>query len=366
MLKHELLDEYFSISGNHEVEKLEAITIKLHDFIEANGEDPQIRDVLLIIKMFESERKQNDFAVSSEIVQPIYDRLAECLDYDPEKGYYPEEIAWDFYDIRILAAVVICGKNIKEVRRFAGIALECLDELHSHEERYTMIKLAINLNLMSRYIRGRYVDFWDDNNNSPKDFLPNYSKDYFSENYIFATDLSGGFSNNYYAIMQTGGKNDFPLHKAIAKVRSGIFSQDEDSIKEGFAALERLGQQEGIRMLQEEAAEFDDNSGLDFERRRFDAIVGENIRRERLARKMSAEKLAKLVKLPNDAIALIERGEQGTASLDLERIAKVFGLPVETFYHEGVMPDEFSTHLKLLKPEQLKIVKDMVKALTRG
>jgi len=76
--KHKLLDELFTLSGNHEIDKIESMKTKLSQYIEANGDDVQIRDGLRMLEAHLVENKSNDLNISREIVSPMFDRLANA------------------------------------------------------------------------------------------------------------------------------------------------------------------------------------------------------------------------------------------------------------------------------------------------
>ena len=70
------------------------------------------------------------------------------------------------------------------------------------------------------------------------------------------------------------------------------------------------------------------------------AIVGRNIRRERLARKMSIKELAKCLKVSTAYMGLIERGKRGTTALNLFKLAVLFDKSIPSFFtHRIILND---------------------------
>ena len=57
-------------------------------------------------------------------------------------------------------------------------------------------------------------------------------------------------------------------------------------------------------------------------------IIGANIRRERLLRRMSMEELSEILQLSTAFIGLIERGQRGAKLANLMKISEVFGITV--------------------------------------
>jgi len=65
---------------------------------------------------------------------------------------------------------------------------------------------------------------------------------------------------------------------------------------------------------------------------RLDRIVGENIRRERESRKLTRDELAEVVDLTTSHLGLIERGERGATPVTLEKLAKAFGITIDSLF----------------------------------
>jgi len=67
---------------------------------------------------------------------------------------------------------------------------------------------------------------------------------------------------------------------------------------------------------------------------RVDSIIGQNVRAEREMRKMSRDELAEIMDLTVSHMGLIERGERGATAVTLEKLAKIFNVPVDSFFAE--------------------------------
>lgn len=61
-------------------------------------------------------------------------------------------------------------------------------------------------------------------------------------------------------------------------------------------------------------------------------IIGENVRRERISRDISMDEFAEMLTLTPGFIGLIERGQRGTTSSTLYRIADIFGASIDSFF----------------------------------
>ena len=68
------------------------------------------------------------------------------------------------------------------------------------------------------------------------------------------------------------------------------------------------------------------------------AVIGENIRNNRVARDISIDELAELLELTSGFVGLIERGHRGTTPHNLLKLADVFGVTIDSFFY----PSEYS------------------------
>ena len=68
---------------------------------------------------------------------------------------------------------------------------------------------------------------------------------------------------------------------------------------------------------------------------RLRAIIGENVRNERVSRDISLDELAELLELTPGFMGLIERGRRGTTSSTLFKLADVFGIPIDELFYRS-------------------------------
>lgn len=90
-------------------------------------------------------------------------------------------------------------------------------------------------------------------------------------------------------------------------------------------------------------------------------IVGKNIRRERLSRFMTIEKLAEMLDLSPGFVGLIEHGNRGATTYNLYKLSELFGVGVETFY----AVDEGSKIVRLSEDTALNSKRDHLISLTQ-
>ena len=61
-------------------------------------------------------------------------------------------------------------------------------------------------------------------------------------------------------------------------------------------------------------------------------LIGQNVRRERKARDMSIEELARVMDFSVSFIGLMERGQRGVMTHNVYKLAKIFGVSVKKFF----------------------------------
>ena len=102
-------------------------------------------------------------------------------------------------------------------------------------------------------------------------------------------------------------------------------------------------------------------------------IIGENIRKERIALGISMEKLSEIIDISPGFMGRIERGKQSVSFNKLLELANVFEVPISVFFYSG---DDTSHTLKNsekhieienlisgLKDRSLEFVVSMLKAI---
>jgi len=317
LLKHQLLDEMFAIGGNQDMGKIKEMKGKLSYYLVTSGGDDQVEDGLRMLEAFAIAAQDKYSGASGEIVAPMLARLSNTNE-------------WDFYDIRLVAAVLGVINTADQAYEFAEKALEKLEK-HSHEKRYTGIKLTIRVNTITRLLRAKYFDL---------------------QSLISAEELEKRFSAYVGAALAICDEGDFQIHKAVTTIRKGLFYQDNELTNKGFGQLKDTGADEVYRIMQESAEEFSFFVGLRMSRKQFDKIVGENIRKKRRAFGLTLTELAKTLEVSTAAVGLTERGERGATSFTIYRLSHIFDVSTDYFYQgideESPVPTHRKTQLKKL------------------
>ncbi|MCL2376443.1 MAG: helix-turn-helix domain-containing protein [Defluviitaleaceae bacterium] len=309
MLKHQLIDEALAMKGNQDLVKNKEIRVKFEDYLKTHGNDPLVEDGLRLLDAWAAEFHKSNLEVSSEIAAPVFDRLSKTDD-------------WNFYDLRIMAAIVNYAKTFTQVRVFAEKALKKLEE-HSHEERYTRIKLVIHVNAIYRMLRAKYFE---------------------SDNLVASDELESMFSSYTKEVMAICGKDQFPIHKAVTMIRMGLFNRDNELTTKGFIMLKETGADEVYRMTKEDAEEFDFFADLNVSKKQLSIKIGENIRKKRREFGLTLEDVSRALEMTNANVGFMERGERGVTGYNLLKLSNLFGVPIDYFYTgvEAALPPEMA------------------------
>jgi len=309
LIKYELLDKVFAIGSNFGSDILKKVTeaeAELLGYLEENGDDPQVNDVLGVLKIFADESMYNDFEMGRETAAPILDRLLHVDE-------------WDFYDIRVMVAVFAYAGTYEQVDKCAKDVLYRLEK-HLYEKYYTTVKISIHMNILYRLLRARYFDLenMDDRAELKK--------------------IEDMFLTHFDSVMAICENDDFIVYRTVATMRKGILFEDSKLMQEGFRTLKKLKQHELCRMLEGEAKEYERYSGYNVSRRHFNVMVGHNIREQRKACKLSIDDVAKILDMSIAAVGLMERGDRGQTSYNLAKLAKAFGITADVFFEDvGVL-----------------------------
>lgn len=299
--KEKLLDEFFSIGANNNVDHNKTMRKKLLDYKNTHEKDLQIEDALRILDIWEKELNSNDFEASFEIAAPIIKRLP--IDSNER---------WDFYDIRILASVIDYAGTYVDVYNFSKKLLNELEK-HSRQERYLHIKLAIYGNASFRLLRAKY---FDSNNLVPSRELEKWFSEYIGETLFLCERL------------------DLQDVKAMFQIRKGLFYHDEEMVIRGFSKLKELESFELYRMTKDEADEYKFFQNFEMSKTQINKIIGASIRKRRKALGLTQEKLGKMTQIHSTYISKMEVGAMGVPAFDLFKISCALVVSADYFFQE--------------------------------
>jgi len=72
LTKHELIEEAFGINDSVDLNKVQNMRNKLCDYLKTQGEDRQIRNILIMLEIFIVEEKYNDYDTCYEKAEPVF------------------------------------------------------------------------------------------------------------------------------------------------------------------------------------------------------------------------------------------------------------------------------------------------------
>ena len=341
-LKYQLLEEIFSMGGNHRPEKIEMIKAKLQSYAEDYRYSLQIRDALIVLKTFDIENRYNDFETCCMLSVPVFERLEQTT-------------KWDFYDIRILTYVIDYAETYMQAHSLALKALNKLKD-YSYEKQYKRIRLGILLNMTFRLLR---ENFSKKQNHGSKDQLAEMFSEY--------TDL----------VMELSDETDI-IPKATVLVRRGIFYGNFSIANKGFELLKENNEHEVYKLLRDEARDYKLNIYINKEeKKQFDVFVGENIRSIRIKHNMTISDLAKILRMQQELMSMIELGQKSASTYMLFKLSTALDEPVENFFNgtEMMLPDsdnrkalieKLIISVKNLQEDRIECIIDIVKSLSKS
>jgi len=238
---HALLDELFAIGGNYKSDESKAIKLKLQSYAEIYKDNLQIRDALIVLKIFDIEGKSSDFETCGMLSVPIFERLDQTSD-------------WEFYDIRILTCIIGYAQTYMQAHSLVSKALDNLDN-YLYKKQYKSIKLSILINMTLRLLRERFSQ---------------------KNNHNIEGRLAEVFSEYANSIMELCDETDI-VYKAIILVRTGSFYRDFSIANKGFDLLRESDEHELYKLLRDEARDYKLNIHINKEEKKSLILLLEKI-----------------------------------------------------------------------------------------
>lgn len=309
MSKHQLFYELITIGGSHNIDGINEMKDKLSSHLETNGSDAQVEDGLRMLEALSTGNKVSDFDACSEIVAPIFERLS---------GIYE----WDLYDIKLISATLGGAKTADQAYTFAEKALSELEK-YSDDKLYKNLRLVVYMNTHYRMLRAKYFD---------------------SNNLIPSKTLEDRFYGYDDAIRSICYRENFPIHKAVAYIRMGLFGGYSSYVADGLAELKRVGTpaaEKIHKMMKRDIEQFSFFDKLKMSKDQFDKAIGKLVRDRREATGLSTEELARLVNIPSTTIEGIENGTDTATSFDVTKLVDTLRTEIDYYMiHEKLESEE--------------------------
>lgn len=305
MEKNTLVDEFFRLGGNQELNKYSEMEVKLLDYLKKSGGDDQLRDILTIIKAARLDYNLKDFDGCCLIAVPIIERLS-----------YADK--WDLTDIRLLAASIQYAKDYEQVITLAEEGFKELEN-YSEEKPYLNIKMAMCLNVMVRLIKAKH--FGTDRVELCNDLDANFEK--YSNNAIILCD----------DCKRAGLETHTPVYYWAISIYRGIFYKDFSLVDDGLTFFRKHNNAALYKMMTDDVHEYKSHMIFDFNE---DKFAG-NLKKQRVKRSFTTYEIASALGITPCAYELIESGEKSPTIVNIFKLAEHYGVHFDVFF-EGIMP----------------------------
>lgn len=141
-VKQHLIDEFFHIGLNTEVNRLESYKNKLEKHID---EYEEIKELNYIVEALIIYYSDEDLAEYKNKMSTIWCNLLN-------------KSQWTLYDIRILNAIMFSYNDLNQMVDFVEDAIIQLNENYQQSEYYDKIILTINFNLSNQLLHAKYFN----------------------------------------------------------------------------------------------------------------------------------------------------------------------------------------------------------------
>lgn len=308
LTKELLVEAFYKISGNHETAKIHALINNIDNFASSLDFDTDLKNMRTVLHVWLSDFNNDSYETTQEFAQPIFD----YLDKNPE---------WSFFDITILYCVVAHTKILKTAHELTQKALAIMDDKYDHEDLYWTSRWTIQYNILPRIVRARY---YPDVKGEPKEDLET---------------LKEMFEQYLAYVYKACDDYDLYMAKLITSMRQSAFEGNYAKVESALQKLKTYLNDKGpvaIRIFTttlQEVMNYHRYLGSTLSEKQLRFIVGLNIRKRRLAIKMSRADLAAILKTGADYIGGIEQGHKNPSMLHLYRIADALGVDMNYLYY---------------------------------
>jgi len=295
--KNSLVDAFFALRGTSDVQKLAGVKNKIVRYLKSTESDAQLEDILTILELTIYNIKNSDIKNIYHLMTPVANRLDTKED-------------WDILDIKIAKIVVgHADGGYKGVYKFAKKILMALEK-YKDESFYEREKFFVYYNTTGRLMWSKFFEL-------------NHKK-----LSVEIKQLTGIFTEYIDFVVFSDAKySPFP---SFAKVRKAIFNQDYPAAEKALKIVEKEAEPQSYRTVTQWVNQYFSFARSGMTRVLLNIRIGSNISRARKAKKISREKLAKMLGENQGLIKNIEQGKQDAPLLVLHNIA----------YHLNVSYDE--------------------------
>jgi len=224
IIKNQLLDELFSLEGNHETEKIAILKEKFLKHISkdaTNMIDDKLQDGLRLLILHEEEATHDNtlgnFLRLSNIAEPIFVRIENSAGLNVR-------------DLEFLSVSILYTRRVKQAIVLFEYALEELKRYSINHPKWTnKITASFHNTLSIRFLRMDSFEV-DDDSDTVEEKLNDALK--FCE------------------------KHNFQLNACAILVRKGLFFEDKNTINRGLDKLKKLGENKLHEIMSKEVEDY--------------------------------------------------------------------------------------------------------------
>ena len=299
--RHDLLDEFFALGGNHNIKELKEMKNKILGFQKAHESDVQINDVLTLIKIQMEDYEKGNYEMSQKTAKPVLERLAIAKNLD-------------FYDIQILSTLIVYAetyiKALDFVKKFSMSEGKYRDDSNFHH-----VKMVLHGNMAFRTLRALYFD---------------------ADGLERPAELGAIFDEHIGKFMNICTRDELKEQlweqAAIAQIRTGLFKKDYALVDKNMKTLKKRASKSIVKMVQNEISEYNAHTGGDISKSQCDVLVGRNIKRMRIARNLTQENLAQMLKVSASYMRLVESGGRCLVGHKLYKLSCILNVSMDSFF----------------------------------
>jgi len=337
--KEELLDIFFGVNSNAEIEDDIDIRKKLEEYKQHNGYDIQIEDTLLLSKMSQLESKFDNFEKATELLKPI---IARANDQDD----------LDLIDIRIMTVAV---GHTKDFRQSCYIASKLLKNLKKYKDhpRCPRIKMSIHSNVSYKSLRAKYFEDLEN------------SYEYLKKEFLIHID----------AAIELCKKNKFNDMIGINYIRKGLFLLEFDLIDKGLNLIKKTGNSAIYDMAMNDINEYEKYIKFYTTGDHLKSTIAENFKKYRNFRNMSLKEVSELTNISAGYLSSVENNNKVPSIHSLVKIAEALNVSLELLVNDkekipfvaenSLKLDEATSMLMKMNPLELNFTLDSMRNLLK-
>ncbi|MCL1935357.1 MAG: helix-turn-helix transcriptional regulator [Defluviitaleaceae bacterium] len=335
--KEQLVDMFFGMGGNTDIETNINIQEKLKEYKQLNGHDRQIEDILLLSTIFKLESKFDNFKESVKVVSPIIERATFQNDLD-------------LTDIRIITVAVGHTYDFRQSCFISEKLLKNLEKYKNHP-RNPRIQMSVHANTSTKLLRSKYYDY-----------LIN-SHEYLRKEFLIHINTA----------IELCKKENFDDMIGINYIRKGLFLGEFDFVDKGLEFIKKTENTTIYDMAVNDINEYEKYIKFPITGEYLKSVISKNFKAYRKIRNIKLKDLSEATNIGVGYLATIESGVKVPSLYNLLRISEALGISINdlvsdtkdlAFINENTLElDEATNMMVKLSPVELKLVTDVMRNL---